>query len=81
MDLKPHRQLTYRRLEIRRQSLQRQQELMLARLETGATSCSRAEIEKTSNLITKLGERTVILDGEFYVLILHGRSLSYYDVL
>jgi hypothetical protein len=60
LDLQPFREHSNCCLSRLRQALNRQQRLMLLRLDPGGTGSLFAEIQKTPDLITKVGQRLII---------------------
>ncbi len=71
---------------VRRQSLEREKELVLARLQSRVTRCSFAKPQEPANLVPELRQRFEILLRQ---VLLHGRRLyrvqtkiiSYHDLL
>jgi len=61
LDLEPLRQLADRRLPIRRQPPQRQEQLVLLRLETDGARCLLAPAQELPEPVPELGKRLVVL--------------------
>ena len=76
MKLKALRQLANARLDVERQTLQGEEQLMLAWLEAGVACRLRAESQEPSDLITKLGQSSVVFISYGRAFSLHGLNLS-----